>query len=93
MGAYTMAISNIFGSNLIMIALILPADMAYRNGPILLEVDNSARLSISIGMLVTAIYVAGILIRRTPRLFGAGIDSISVLAIYAISIWLAYVSL
>lgn len=93
MGAYTMAISNIFGSNLIMVALILPADMAYRSGPILLEIDNSARLSISIGMLVTAIYVAGILIRRTPRLFGAGVDSISVLAIYAISIWLAYASL
>ena len=27
------------------------------------------------GILVTAIYVAGILIRRTPKIMGAGVDS------------------
>ncbi len=93
MGAYTMAISNIFGSNLIMVALILPADLAYRDGPILMEIGQSAQLSITIGLLVTAIYAAGIVIRRTPRLLGAGVDSWLVLAIYFASIWLAYVSL
>lgn len=31
--SYTMAISNIFGSNLIMVLLILPADMLYLPGP------------------------------------------------------------
>ena len=29
-GSYDMAVANIFGSNLIMVALILPADVAYR---------------------------------------------------------------
>ena len=37
---YTMAIANIFGSNLIMLALILPADIAYTDGPILAQVDG-----------------------------------------------------
>ena len=72
MGAYTMAISNIFGSNLIMLALILPADIAYRQGPILAEADPIAQFSIAVGIAVTAIYVAGILIRKTPRVMGAG---------------------
>ncbi len=81
-GAYTMAISNIFGSNLIMLALILPADMAYRNGPILVQADSVAQFSIAIGIVVTAIYVAGILIRRTPSLFGAGLDSCLVMLVY-----------
>ena len=90
MGAYTMAISNIFGSNLIMVALILPADIAYRNGPILANADPVAQFSIVTGILVTAIYITGILIRRTPRLFGAGIDSLLVLAVYLLGVVGAY---
>ncbi|MBV1865858.1 MAG: hypothetical protein KUG74_15685 [Rhodobacteraceae bacterium] len=90
MGAYTMAISNIFGSNLIMVALILPADIAYRKGPILAEIDSLAQFSIVTGILVSAIYIAGILIRRTPKLFGAGVDSILVLTIYLASLFAAY---
>lgn len=90
MGAYTMAISNIFGSNLIMVALILPADIAYRSGPILANADNVAQFSIVTGILVTAIYISGILIRRTPRLFGAGIDSLLVLAVYLFGLFAAY---
>ena len=81
-GAYTMAISNIFGSNMIMVALILPADIAYRSGPILQEFTQVELLSLAAGILVTAIYVAGLLLRRTPHFFGAGTDSIAVLAIY-----------
>ncbi len=89
-GAYTMAISNIFGSNLIMVVLILPADFAYRQGPILSEIDQVVQFSIVTGILVTSIYVSGILIRRTPRLFGAGIDSVLVLAVYLIGLFAAY---
>ncbi len=81
-GAYTMAMSNIFGSNLIMLALILPADMAYRSGPILAEADLGTQFSIVAGILVTGIYAAGLLIRRTPKLFGAGLDSWLVIVIY-----------
>ena len=90
MGAYTMAISNIFGSNLIMVALILPADIAYRKGPILSEVNTVAQFSIVTGILVTAIYIAGILIRRTPRFFGAGLDSIFVILVYIGGLVAAY---
>jgi cation:H+ antiporter len=82
MGAYTMAISNIFGSNLIMLALILPSDMAYRDGPILSQADPVAQFSIAVGIIVTAIYVVGILIRRTPTWLGAGLDSWLVMLVY-----------
>ena len=81
-GAYTMAISNIFGSNLIMLALILPSDLAYRNGPILSQADSVAQFSVAVGIVVTAIYAAGILIRRTPSWFGAGFDSWLVMLVY-----------
>lgn len=89
-GAYTMAIANIFGSNLIMLALILPADLAYQGGPILSQASASAQFSIATGIAVTAIYVTGILIRRTPRIFGAGLDSWLVLAVYFVSLYVLY---
>ncbi len=91
MGAYTMAIANIFGSNLIMIALVLPSDIFYREGPILAELDRVVQFSIVCGMLVTSIYVVGLLIRRTPRWFGAGVDSWLVLALYGATLIGSYV--
>jgi cation:H+ antiporter len=90
MGAYTMVISIIFGSNLIVVALILPAEIAYRGWPILGDIDKVAQFSIVIGILVTAIYICGILIRRTPRLPGAGIGSFLVLAVYLLGLVAAY---
>lgn len=89
-GAYTMAISNIFGSNLIMLALILPADLVYRGGPILDQATPAAQFSIATGIIVTAIYASGILIRRTPRFMGAGLDSWLVLFVYVGSLFILY---
>lgn len=90
MGAYTLAISNIFGSNLIMVALVLPADVAYRAGPILGELSSAGQISLLSGLLVTAIYVAGLLLRRTPRVLGAGADSVLVIAVYVASLFAVY---
>ena len=90
LGAYTMAISNIFGSNLIMLALLLPADMLYRDGPILSMVDGSAGFALVSGVLVTAIYLIGLLIRRKRKLLGMGIDSALVVAVYAASLVVFY---
>ena len=89
-GAYTMAISNIIGSNLLMIALIFPADLAYRSGPILAEVSLAAQVSLVAGILVSAIYAAGLLIRRTPSVLGAGADSILVIVTYLGSLAIIY---
>ncbi len=90
MGAYTLAISNIFGSNLIMIALVLPADIAYRAGPILSEITIAGQIGLLAGLLVTTIYVLGLLIRRTPHVLGAGADSILVLAVYVLGLLAVY---
>ncbi|MDJ0825269.1 MAG: hypothetical protein QNJ16_07185 [Rhodobacter sp.] len=81
-GAYTMALANIFGSNLITMALIAPADLAYERGAILSDAGPAAQFSVAVGITVTAIYVAGILIRRTPSFFGAGLDSWLVMGVY-----------
>jgi cation:H+ antiporter len=86
LGAFTMAISNIFGSNLIMVVLLLPADMLYRDGPILQATGKPEYLALVSGILVTAIYVVGLLVRRKPQIFGMGVDSAFVLAVYVLSL-------
>ncbi|WP_321394907.1 hypothetical protein [Emcibacter sp.] len=84
--AYTMAVSNILGSNLIMVFLILPADLFYRPGPILNEIDASAAFALGSGILVTAIYCLGLLIRRKKKIFKMGLDSALVLLVYLASL-------
>src|SRR5690606_38020825 len=74
-GASTMAISNIFGSNLLLVALLFPADVAYRGGPLLAAVDPTTSLALASGLAVTLVYVAGMLIRSRRRVLGMGIDS------------------
>lgn len=78
-GAYTMAISNIFGSNLIMLVLVFPADILFRQGPILQGGSKTASLALSFGIAVTAIYLIGLIVRRKPKIGTFGLDSVLVL--------------
>ena len=88
-GAYTMAISNIFGSNLIMLVLVFPADILFRQGPILQQSSQTVSLSLAFGMVVTAIYLTGLIVRRKPRVGTFGLDSVFVLVVFSASL-LAY---
>lgn len=87
LGAYTMAISNIFGSNLIMLVLVLPADMLLRAGPVLQDPPRTAVLALAYGIFVTSVYLAGLIIRRKPKIGSVGIDSLLVLLTFAMSLW------
>lgn len=90
MGAYTMAISNIFGSNLIMLVLVLPADMLYRGGPILQGASATVSLALSFGIAVTAIYLVGLIVRRKPRIGALGLDSVLVIMVFGASLLTYY---
>ncbi|MGB7242650.1 MAG: hypothetical protein WBC93_11250 [Sulfitobacter sp.] len=85
-GAYTMAISNIFGSNLIMLVLVFPADILFRAGPILQDTTRMVSLALAFGLIVTAIYLIGLIVRRKPRIGVFGLDSILVLLTFVASL-------
>lgn len=89
-GAYSMAISNIFGSNLLMVAMVLPADLVYRGAPILGAIDDATAFAIISGILVTSIYLAGLIIRSRRTFLKMGIDSALVLLVYAITLVVFY---
>ena len=85
-GAYTMAISNIFGSNLIMLVLVFPADILYRGGPILQDASQTVSLALGFGIAVTAIYLVGLIVRRKPRIGVLGLDSVLVIVTFLVSL-------
>lgn len=92
MGAYTMAISNIFGSNLLMVFILLPADLLYREGEILAQADHTSQIALLSGIAVTLIYIVGLLVRDKPRILGMGIDSIVVMAVYLGTLFAFYIA-
>lgn len=85
-GAYTMAISNIFGSNLIMLVLVFPADILLRSGPILQQASQTVGLALSFGIAVTAIFLVGLIVRRKPKIGTFGLDSVLVLLTFLASL-------
>jgi cation:H+ antiporter len=90
LGAQSMAISNIFGSNLIMIFLLLPADIFYFKGAILNSANDSAKFALISGIVVTAVYVIGLIVRKRKTYLKMGLDSIAVLFIYIITLYILY---
>ena len=81
-GNYQMAVSNILGTNCLEVALFFVADMTYRGGPILGEADASALFAASMGIVITCVFLVGLLERRDRTVFGMGFDSLAVLVTY-----------
>lgn len=88
--AYTMAISNIFGSNLIMTFLLFPVDLFFIEGPILNHIDSSAAIALAAGILLTSIYCIGLMTRPKVKFLGMGIDSFLVLFFYFVSLFILF---
>ncbi|WP_206028567.1 sodium:calcium antiporter [Thalassoroseus pseudoceratinae] len=83
-GAYTMAIANIFGTNTLEVGLLFVADIAYRDGLMIEQVDRAAQFVAALGALVTGIYLWGLLERQNNTILGMGVDSALVLVAWLI---------
>ncbi|MGE0191160.1 MAG: sodium:calcium antiporter [Planctomycetota bacterium] len=86
LGAYRMAVANIFGSNAVMLLLLFLCDAAYRPGPILDAAGPSALFGAAMGIVVTVVYLVGIVERRNRSVGNLGLDSVLVLVIYAVTV-------
>lgn len=81
-GAYSMAVANILGTNVLSVVLFLPADLAYREGSIIEAMDPAASFLTALGIVLTSIYLWGILERRDRTILGMGYDSALILLFY-----------
>lgn len=89
-GNYSLAFSNIFGSNAFMLALLFVADLFYRGGTVLQHAQRSAVLTTAVGALVTCVYLWGLLEREDRTILGIGWDSATVLLLYLGGLVLLY---
>jgi cation:H+ antiporter len=81
-GRYSMAISNIFGSNGFDVSLLLLADLIYRGGTILKDAEGPIVFVAAVGAIMTSIYLWGMLERRDRTVLSVGWDSAAALLVY-----------
>lgn len=79
---YVMAVSDIFGTNLFNVGLVFVVDGAYRGGPILNEISRFSVFAALLGIVVTTLFMVGLIERRDRTIARMGIDSFAVLAAY-----------
>jgi cation:H+ antiporter len=79
---YVMAVSDIFGTNLFNIGLVFLVDVAYRGGPVLNEVGRFSVFAAVLGIIVTTIFLVGLIERRDRTIARMGFDSFATLIAY-----------
>jgi cation:H+ antiporter len=82
LGRYVMAVSDIFGTNLFNGAMIFVVDIFYRGGLALNEVGPFAAFAALLGIVVSALFLIGLLERRDRTVLRMGYDSFAALLVY-----------
>ena len=93
LGAYSMAISNIFGSNAFNASLLFLGDAVYREGPILDAASSSVILLAGLAIFATSAHLWGMLERKNKTVFGMGVPSLVVLATYVGGMIILYMAM
>lgn len=82
LGNYTMAISDILGTNLFDVALLVLVDTVDTGRPILNRVGRFSVFASMVGIIVTTIFMLGLIERRNRTVLRMGVDSAAVLVAY-----------
>ena len=82
LGRFTMAVSDILGTNLINIGLLFVVDAVAAGEPVLNAVGSFSVFGAILGVIVTTLFLAGLAERRDRTIFRLGIDSAAVLVVY-----------
>ncbi len=85
-GRYELAIGDVFGTNMFDLALIPVADVFFRGGAILSEAGRFEMVAALLGIVLTCVYIIGLLERENRTLLRMGYDSVAALAIYAVGL-------
>lgn len=89
-GLFTMAISDIFGTNILNIALIFFVDLLAQESPVLGNLGVFPAIAALLGALMTALFVMGLAERRDRKILRMGVDSLFVIIVYMGGLALLY---
>jgi cation:H+ antiporter len=87
---YTLVFGDIFGGNAFQLTLFLIADLIAGQAVLPSEGKSNAFIA-GTGLVMTLIFVVGIVLRPQRRHYGLGVDSWVVLLAYGLGLWGLYV--
>jgi len=82
-GALQLAVGGIIGGNTFDTLFLAASDVAYRDGSIYHAATNEDFFWITISILMTAVLLAGLVIRERDGPAGIGVESVSMIGLYA----------
>jgi cation:H+ antiporter len=85
LGDHQLAMSDIFGGNAVLPALVVFADL-FAGRPALASAQTTDIWIAGLAVVLTAVYIAGIILRPTRTILRMGPDSTAVIALYALGI-------
>ena len=89
-GAYNMAVGNVFGSNIFNMTVIFFADVFYQQGVILEDVRIVHILTATIGILMATIILIGLFYRSRRSFMWMGWDAIAAAVVYFAGVYLLF---
>jgi len=92
LGAYDLAVGNLFGSNAFNVTLILLLDVVHRSGPILEAVSKTHLVSALVGIVLTGIALQNILTRDERRSWLVEPDAVVLLLAYLAGVGVIYLA-
>ncbi|VXC66889.1 Cation:H+ antiporter [Burkholderia sp. 8Y] len=83
-GDYQLAVSDIFGGNAFLPVLFLVATVVSGQA-VLPQAQNTDIYLAGLGVLLTSVYLAGLIFRPKRKVLGMGLDSLTVLVLYVLA--------
>lgn len=90
MGAYDLAVGNLFGSNIFNMFGLGSTDFLYFQGNFLATIDPALTLAGLAGLLLTSLGLVSAVAQVERRLFFVEIDALLILLVYAGAMWLLF---
>lgn len=90
LGAFDLAVGNLFGSNAFNMAAFFFVDVAYRNGPLFNAVSDAHALTALWGILMMSVALMGIIYRVEKRYLLIEPDSLAIILGYCLGLWLLF---
>jgi cation:H+ antiporter len=90
LGAFDLAVGNLFGSNAFNMAAFLFADLAYREGDLLSSLNSVHALTALWSILMMNIGLMGIIYRAEKRFILIEPDSLLMIVSYILGLWLLF---
>jgi cation:H+ antiporter len=90
LGAFDLAVGNLFGSNAFNMAAFLFADLAYREGDLLSNLSSVHALTALWSILMMNIGLMGIIYRAEKRFILIEPDSLLMIVSYIVGLWLLF---